>query len=109
MGEISVLRLVVVGFAALAVVAVWFFRETGDPDPAHKPSGVLPDRKSRSRYAELVAARREVERRMDDLRLSRSYYRGGVSGFRDETMQQLRAIHAEIEAQLKELKANPQA
>ena len=107
MGEISISRLFVVAIAALIALAVWLFRETGDPDPAHEHDPAhenVPQaaRKPRTRYAELIAARREVERRMDDLRFSRGY-RGGVSGLRDETMQQLRAIHAEIEAQLKDL------
>ncbi|HXS05661.1 MAG TPA: hypothetical protein VN723_02640 [Rhizomicrobium sp.] len=108
MGEISILRLIVVAFAGLAAGTVWFFRTTGDPDSAHKKPDLWSERKPRSRYAELVAARREVERRMDDLRFSRGY-RGDVSGLRDETMEQLRAIHAEIEAQLEALRSAPQA
>lgn len=105
MGAISITRLVVVGFAVLAALTVWVFRKTGDPDPAHKKPDLWRERKPPTRYAELVAARREVERRMDDLQFSRGY-RGGVSGLRDETMAQLRAIHAEIEAQLEALKTN---
>jgi hypothetical protein len=102
MGEISIPRLAVVAALALIVLGIWLFRETGDPDPVHEETARAPH-KPRTRYAELCAARREVERRMDDLRFSPGY-RGGVSGFRDETMQQLTAIHAEIEAQLEALK-----
>ena|SRR6185312_12217353 len=102
MGEISISRLAVVAVLALIALAVWLVRNTGDPDPAHEKTAAT--HQPRTRYGELVAARREVERRMDDLRFSRGY-RGGVSGFRDETMQQLTAIHAEIEAQLEALKA----
>ena len=105
MGAISITRLVTVAIVALAGLAVWLFTKTGDPDPAHQTHDATRARKPRSRYAELVAARREVERRMDDLRFSRGY-RGGVSGLRDETMEHLRAIHAEIEAQLEALKTN---
>ena len=112
MGEISIPRLITVAVLALIALAVWLFRQPGDPgrdpDSGSSAETVSTDRKPRTRYAELIAARREVERRMDDLTQSRSY-RGGVSGFRDETMQQLRAIHAEIEAQLEALKTGPQA
>ena len=101
MGEISIPRLAVVAVLALIALAVWLFRKTGDPDPTQEKAPA--PHQPHTRYGELVAARREVERRMDDLRFSRSY-RGDVSGFRDETMQQLRTIHAEIEAQLEALK-----
>lgn len=91
-----------VAIAAAAALAAWLFIKTSDPDPAHKPSDRWSERKPRTRYAELVAARREVERRMEDLRGGGLYYRH--SEFKDETFQQLCALHAEIEAQLKDLK-----
>ena len=93
MGEISITRLMVVAMVGLAALAVWVFRKTGDPDPAHEEAA---PRKPRSRYAELCAARREVERRMEDLRVMGHR----TSEFRTETLEHLRAIHAEIEAQL---------
>ena len=101
MGEIPITRLVMVAAAVLVALAVWVFLKSGDPDPAH---AAKKTRKPQTRYAELVAARREVERRMEDLRLGRSGYRSDVCVIRDETFEQLRAIHAEIEAQLKALK-----
>ena len=94
MGEISITRLIAVAAMALAALAVWLFRKTGDPDPA-RDAGARAPHKPRTRYAEICAARREVERRMEDLRLS---HRG--SEFRSETLEHLRAIHAEIEVQL---------
>ena len=98
MGEISTVRVIAVAAVALIALAVWLFRETGDPDPAHTEA---PPHKPRTRYAELVAARREMERQMDDLRYGHGRY---CDEYRAENLTHLRALHAEIEVQLDALR-----
>jgi hypothetical protein len=98
---ISITRLIYVAMAALVAMAVWVLTKTGKPAGAEGVESGAAACKPHTRYAELVAARRDVERRIERLQLY-SDARGG-SEFSHETLESLRAIRAGIEAELAEL------
>ena len=84
--------------AVLAAGAVWFFRETGDPNAADAAKR-MP--RPRSRQGELLAARKDVLRQIENAQ------RAGVwrtdSSLKWQSLADLRAILEEIETELREL------
>ncbi len=97
----SVTRIVYVALALLAAGAVWFFRETGDPNAADAAKR-MP--RPRSRQGELLAARKDVLRQIENAQ------RAGVwrtdSSLKRQSLSDLRAILEEIEAELRELESD---
>jgi cell division protein FtsB len=101
---ISITRVIYVALAALIAVAIWVLMKSSTPvqEVEADPSAVR--RKPRTRYAELVAARRDVERQIEQLERRGGYTRS--SEFSNETLVNLRAIRDQIETELSELKAS---
>jgi len=95
--EISIDRTIYVGLAALVALAVWFFLKTGySPPQADEPKRKGP---ADPRTAELLRARKTVLRQIEQ---QQQALRRGKSDFADEGLDRLKAIVAEIDAELEE-------
>ena len=101
---LSITRVIYVALAALVAVAVWVLMKSGTPVQEVEANTSAVRRKPRTRYAELVAARRNVERQIEQLERRGGYTRS--SEFSNETLANLRAIRDQIETELSELKAS---
>ena len=98
----SITRIVYVALALLAAGAVWFFRETGDPNAADDAAKRMP--RPRSRQGELLAARKDVLRQIENAQKTGVWSRD--SSLKRQSLSDLRAVLEEIETELRELESD---